>query len=257
MLTDANVMPGVRGRAADPRALLIGALLVIVAAMTSVRTLPAMCVLFLFVVMWHAAAVARPARTLRDLRRILPFALLIVAINAVVVPGDPLLVLGGRRVVSAQGLHDGLFFALRLGVMLMAVSLLLASTTAEEMARGIHDFVRPLSPRLAGRAAFFAFLSLGFAPLFVDEIRRVRIAQSFRGADMKGGMLRRAGSVRAWLIPVLVSAVRRSGQLALAVELRDVRARLVQSMPPSRVRAVDVAWLVLVLAVTIAASLRR
>jgi energy-coupling factor transporter transmembrane protein EcfT len=90
-----------------------------------------------------------------------------------------------------------------------------------------------------------------------DEIGRVRVAQSFRSGELKGGMLHRAGSVRAWLIPVLLSAVRRSGQLALAVELRDIRSRLVATMPPPRMRALDALWLLATAGMIVAVSWAR
>jgi len=257
MQSDANVMPAVRWKPSDPRALLVSVLLVVVASAVLVRTLPAMLGLFLFVLIWYAAAARRPGSIRAVLRRILPFAAVILVLNSVLVPGDALVRIGGHRIVSVEGAHDGVFFALRLGVMLLSVSLLLAATGPESLARGVHDMLRRISPSLAGRVAFFMFLSMGFVPLFADEIRRVRVAQSFRGGDIQGGMLRRAGSLRMWLVPVLMSAVRRSGELALAVELRDTRHRLVDSIPPPRLRAIDVAWLVLVVAVVVVVSLDR
>ena len=258
MMTDANVMPGgVSFRLTDPRALLLAVMLVVTASMATVGTTTGMLVLFLFVLAWHAATAMSPAATVRALRRILLFAALIIVINALLVPGDPLATVAGRRFGSVQGLHDGVFFALRLGVMLMAVSLLLAGSHAEAMARGVHDLLRHVSRPLADRVAFVTFLSMGFVPLFADEIRRVRVAQTFRGGNMDRGIGRRAGSVRMWLVPVLMSAVRRSGQLALAVELRDVRARLIPSMPRPRMRAADVVWFVAVVALVWAASWNR
>jgi energy-coupling factor transport system permease protein len=258
MPSDANVMPAASSsRPADPRALLVAVCLVVVASVATVRTLPAMLALFVFAAVWHAVAGNRPGVTLKVIRRILPFAAVIIVLNAVLVPGTSLLAVAGHRVASVEGAHDGFFFALRLGVMLMSVSLLLTATDPESLARGVHDLVRHVSAPLAGRIAFFTFLSMGFVPLFVDEIQRVRVAQSFRGGDLKGGMLRRAGSVRMWLVPVLMSAVRRSGQMALAVELREIRPRLIPALPAPRMRAADILGLMLVAAVVVAASLAR
>lgn len=247
----------VRPRSADPRTLLVSVLLVIVASVATVRTLPAMLYLFFFVVLWFAATARRAGAVFGVLRRILPFAALIIVLNALLVPGESLFAIAGRRIGSIEGARDGFYFALRLGVMLMSMSLLLAGTNPESLARGIHDLLRRVSPSLADRVAFFTFLSMGFVPLFADEIRRVRVAQSFRGGDLKGGMLHRAGSLRMWLVPVLMSAVRRSGELALAVELRDIRPRLVASIPAPRMRAIDVVWLALVVAVVVIVSLDR
>lgn len=258
MQSDANVMPAsARLRPADPRALLVSVLLVVVASLATVRALPAMLELFVFVCVWHAASTRRAGSVFGVLRRVVPFAAVIFVLNAVLVPGEALFRIAGHRVASVEGAHDGLFFALRLGVMLMSVSLLLGATDPEGLARGVHDLLRRVSPALANRIAFFTFLSMGFVPMFVDEIARVRIAQSFRGGDFKGGILHRAGSLRMWLVPVLMSAVRRSGELALAVELRDTRSRLVASIPAPRMRAIDVVWLALVVAVVVAVSLER
>lgn len=255
MQSHANVMPQVELKPADPRALLVSVVLVVAASITTVKTLPAMLGLLVFVVLWYAAAARRPASLFAVVRRIVPFAAMIIVLNALLVPGDALFHVAGRRIGSVQGAHDGLFFAARLGVMLLSVSLLLAATDAERLARGVHDLLRRVSPALASRVAFFMFLSIGFVPLFADEIQRVRVAQSFRGGELKGSMLRRAGALRMWLVPVLMSAVRRSGELALAVELRDIRHRLVASIPPPRMRVVDLVWLLLVVAAVVLASM--
>jgi energy-coupling factor transporter transmembrane protein EcfT len=238
----------------DPRGLLIAAVLVVMASLATVRTMTGMLALFGFVVIWHMA-VAKPAGAIRTLRRVAPLAVVIILINALLVPGDALVSIAGHRVASWPGLRDGLFFSLRLGVMLMAVSGLLAGSRAEGLAHGIHDLTRRVSRPLADRIAFFTFLSAGFAPLFIDEIQRVRMAQAFRGGNPDRGLAQRAGAVRMWLIPVLMSAVRRSGQLALAVELRDTRTRLVPSMPGLKFRASDLVWLMLAVGVIVFASM--
>ncbi|HEX6791175.1 MAG TPA: energy-coupling factor transporter transmembrane component T [Candidatus Krumholzibacteria bacterium] len=243
-------------RATDPRVLLVSSLLIVVASMTTVRTIPGMLGLFLFVAAWYAVT-AGAAATVRAVRRLLPFALVILIINIVLVPGPALVSIAGHRVVSAPGLHDGILFALRLGVMLMAVSVLVAGAGAEALAQGIHDLLRRVSRSLADRVAFFTFVSAAFVPLFIDEIARVQTAQAFRGGAVERGLFRRAAAVRTWLIPVLMSAVRRSGQVALAVELRDVRSRLIPSLPPLHLRAVDVAWLALAVTAVVLASLAR
>jgi energy-coupling factor transporter transmembrane protein EcfT len=254
MQTDANVMPGASGRrvAADPRALLAGVALVVAASIVTVRASAGMLALFAFTVLWHTV-VAGPAPTLRLVLRALPLALLVVAVNAVLVAGAPLWSIRGHRVVSVEGLGDGVFFALRLGVMLLAVSVLVAGSRAEDTAHGIHDIVRRVSRPAAERMALFAFLAAGFVPLFVDEIARVRTAQAFRAGGADRG-LRQAAAVHVWLVPVLMSAARRSGQLALAVELREIRSRLVPSLPPLRMRRADVVWTALVIAVVVLAS---
>jgi len=257
MTSQANFMPAIRWKYADARVLLISVCLVVVAALVTVRSPAAMAGLLVFVVIWYAATARHPASVLALVRRLVPWTAIIIVLNAVLVPGDALFTIAGRRIASVQGAGDGVYFALRLGVMLVAASLLVAAVQPEGLALAVHDLLRRVSRRLADRVAFFTFLSMGFVPLFADEIARVRIAQSFRGGDLRGGMLRRAGSLRVWLVPVLMSAVRRSGELALAVELRETRARLVASVSSPRIRAADVVWFGLVAAAVIIASLPR
>jgi len=205
----------------------------------------------------HAFVTRSVGATARGLARVAPFALLIVLLNAVLVPGDALLAWAGHRVVSREGLVDGVFFALRLGVMLMAISVLLAATSPETLARAAYDLVRRVSERAATQVALFVFLAMGFVPLFADEFERIRVAQAFRGGDFSGGMRRRVGTVHAWLVPLLLSAIHRSGQLAFAVELRDVRHRLPRTIEAPRARAQDVAVLIITAAVVVAASMVR
>jgi energy-coupling factor transport system permease protein len=255
--TDVKFMRVADRPATDPRVLLLSVLVIVIASLTTVHSIAGMFALVAFVTMWYLVAARRSRSLVAVMRRMVPVAAVIVVLNALLVPGDALVRIAGHRVVSVQGVHDGAFFALRLGVMLMSVSLLLAATDPESLARGVHDLLRRISPLFAGRVAFFTFLSMGFVPLFADEIRRVRMAQAFRGGELKGGMRSRAGSLRMWLVPVLMSAVRRSGELALAVELRDTRNRLVDSMPPPRARTVDFAWLMLVIGVVIVVSMDR
>jgi energy-coupling factor transport system permease protein len=252
--THASASPA---RPGDPRALLGVVFLVVVAAIATIRTIPAMGATLAFVCGCHALVTGRPAATLRALARIVPLAIVIVGLNALLVSGEPLVSVSGWRVVSREGLLDGCFFSLRLAVMLTAVALLISGAAPESLARGAHDLLRRLSAGAAAKAAFFVFLSMGFVPLFADEIQRIRMAQSFRGGDFSGGLWRRVGSARAWLVPLLVSAVHRSGQLALAVELRDIRTRLVHGMEKPRARAADVILVLATAIVVVAASLHR
>jgi energy-coupling factor transport system permease protein len=243
----ASISAGAEGAAIvprDPRAIMLAVCALVAASLVSVERAVAMLGLLGFVCAWHVVVTGAVSETAARLRRVWPFALVVVVLNAVFGPGAPIVSLGNVRIAADQGLANGVFFALRLAVMLMSVSLLLAAVPPEGLARGLFELVRPLSRRAAERVALFVFLAMGFVPLFADEFQRIRLAQSFRGGDLSGGLWRRADAARATLIPLLVSAVHRSGELALAVELRDVRHRLPRSIEPSRLRPADVALLV-------------
>jgi energy-coupling factor transporter transmembrane protein EcfT len=243
-----------RFRPRDPRTAFVAAAVAVVASLVTVRDSSAMLIVLAFVCAWHFVATGRVRATARALRRVVPFAIVIVAINAVFVPGEALLSIAGHRVVSRDGLEDGIYFALRLGVMLMAVSAFLATATPESMARGAYDVWRRFSRDAAGTFALFVFLSMSFVPLLADEFARIRVAQSFRGGAFAGGLRRRAEVARAWMVPLLVAAVHRSGEMAKTVELRGIRSRLVHSIEAPRLRWPDVALVTASLAVAVYVS---
>jgi energy-coupling factor transporter transmembrane protein EcfT len=240
-------------RPRDPRGAFFVTALIVAASLTTIREILPMAATLAFVCAWHLVTTGRFGATARSLARVVPFALVIVALNAVLVPGEALVSVAGRRIASREGLEDGAFFAFRLAVMLMAVSAFLASAAPESMARGAYDVLRRISQRAANRAALFVFLSMA-SPLVADEFQLIRMAQAFRGAS-SGGVRRRAETARAWLVPLLVSAVHRSGQLAMAVEMRDIRERLVRTIEAPKFRAADAILAVAAGAVVVAASI--
>lgn len=256
MSTDAR-MPAPAVRPRDPRVLVLVAVALVTASLVWVRSPVAMLGLLGFVCAWHVVVTGSAAVTGASVRRLLPFAALVVVLNGVFGPGKAIVTLGGLRLVADAGLTNGVYFALRLSVMLMTVSLVLAAVTPEVLARGVHDAVRRVSRRAADPLALFVFLAMGFVPLVADEFTRIRVAQSFRGGDIaapRAGLRRRAQAVRASLVPLVVSAVQRSGALAMAVELRDVRRRLPASVEAPRFGGADAALLLSTAAVIVAAS---
>ncbi len=244
-----------RIRPSDPRAVLLATGALIVAAIVGTRSSASMLGLLAFVCAWHLVVTGSMAVTAASLRRTAPFALVIVVLNAIFGPGNALVSIGGVRIVADRGLANGVFFALRLALMLMSVSLLLVAVTPESLARGIYDVARRVSRRGAETIALFVFLSMGFVPLISDEFQRIRTAQAFRGAGLSGGLWHRIDSMRSWLIPLLMSAIHRSGQLAIAVELREVRERLPRTVEPPRIRGADVALLLSTAAAIVAVSM--
>ena len=77
--------------------------------------------------------------------------------------------------------------------------------------------------KLAKRMALYAFLSIGFLPLFLEEFERITTLQKFRGGGLEGGLIKKLRGVRLLLVPLFLSAIHRSGQLAMVVELRGLK----------------------------------
>jgi energy-coupling factor transport system permease protein len=237
----------------DPRINIAAFAALIVAALFAMRSTGALLLLFGYVSLVAVGFGGGVRGWLGDLRRLVPFFVIIVILNGLAVPGEAALSVFGRRVLSVEGVRAGAFFSVRLAVMALALLALVRTTPADAFARGVHALLRPVAPRLARSAAMHGFLAMSFVPLFADEFRRIRVAQSFRGATMGGGFRSRALSVRALVVPLIISAIRRSEQLALVVELRDIRDRMARSMGLASPRPAAVSFGIITLAVIVAA----
>lgn len=128
--------------------------------------------------------------------------------------------------VTWQGLKKGVFMVLRLFYLVVGSSLLTYTTTPNKLTDGIESLLKPLS-RLhvpVHDLAMMMSLALRFIPILLEEANRIIKAQSARGADFEeGNIVARVRVMVSILVPLLVSATRRSYDLALAMEARCYR----------------------------------
>jgi energy-coupling factor transporter transmembrane protein EcfT len=209
---------------ADPRLAVLAAVLLLAAAFLTRRLEGEVCLL-VYALGLHLLAGYCPGLIWKRLSRIMILALLAVLVNALLVEGRPLVRIWGREIASREGLTRGLYFFFQIQVLYLTVVLWLSSTPREDVARGICALLRPVAPRPAEKLALYAFLSLGFLPLFAGEFERISQAQRFRGGGLEGGLIQKIRGVRLLLVPLILSAVHRSSQLAMVVELRGLKQR--------------------------------
>jgi energy-coupling factor transport system permease protein len=115
---------------------------------------------------------------------------------------------------------------LRLVLLVAVTSLLTFTTSPVELTDGLERLLRPFR-RIgvpAHELAMMMTISLRFIPTLLEETERIMKAQMARGADFtQGSALRRARAFVPVLVPLMVSAFRRSEELALAMEARCYR----------------------------------
>jgi energy-coupling factor transport system permease protein len=165
-----------------------------------------------------------PRALLAQARRLSFFVVLILAINAILIDGRPLPL--PLSFFSIEGLAAGVYYSLRVLVFWFALAVFLKVAAPEAVAAGLAAFLKRLSPTAAKRVALHGFLAIGFLPLFGDEVARIRAAQSFRGGGFAGGLRQRLTAARLLVVPLLISAIHRSQQLAMAVEVRRIHERI-------------------------------
>lgn len=153
--------------------------------------------------------------------------------------------------VTWQGLKKGTFMVLRLFYLVVGSSLLTYTTTPNKLTDAIESLLRPLNKLRVPvhDLAMMMSLSLRFIPILLEEANRIIKAQSARGADFEeGNLVARMRVMVSILVPLLVSATRRSYDLALAMEARCYRGGEGRTkMKPLRYHGRDVrAYVVLI-----------
>ena len=125
------------------------------------------------------------------------------------------------------------YIILRL-ILIIALTMVLTSTTKPmDMTYAFEWYMSPLKlikplRFLAHEIAMTLSIALRFIPTLLDETERIMKAQASRGVDFNhGGLFKRFGAVIALIIPLFVSALERSEELANAMIVRgyDPRAK--------------------------------
>jgi energy-coupling factor transport system permease protein len=180
--------------------------------------------IYLLLVAWLGilAALARlPLRlTFRNLRSFFWLFLITFCIHLLFTDGQPLPLLGWGTI---EGAWRGLFFCLRVVILVLSAAILTLTTSPLELTDGLERLLTPLkwfglSPHAL---ALMLVIALRFIPTFIEEANNIQKAQMARGANFTGSIIRRARSFVPLLVPLFLSAFRRADELAVAMEARN------------------------------------
>lgn len=194
------------------------------------------------------AAAHVPARAvLRGLRAVgLLMAFTLVLNSFAWQPADALVRIGPLA-VQEQGLLDGLFFAVRIMLLVTGTSLLTLTTSPVQLAGGIERALAPLKRVRVpvGDLAMTLTIALRFIPTTAEEAERIITAQQARGASFDtGGPIARARAYTPVLVPLFFQLFRRADALATAMEARCYRGSEGRTrLHEQRMTGVD--WIVL------------
>lgn len=162
-------------------------------------------------------------RSMRPLRILLIFTFVL---NLFFGTGDTELLRLGFIRVTQEGLYNAIHFSLRLIFLVIGSSLLTLTTPPVTLTDGLESLVSPLKVIKfpAHEMAMMMTIALRFIPTLAEEADKIMKAQSARGADFTSGSLKqRAQALIPLLVPLFVSAFRRAGDLAMAMESRCYR----------------------------------
>ncbi len=206
----------------DPRVkiiLLVAAIVAVFMASTSLAFLPVALYL-----VWAAHLSNVPFKMLlkgiKPLRFILIFT---VILNLFFLPGETVLLDIGFAKITKEALVTAIHYGLRLILLVMFSSLLTLTTAPVTLTDGLERLLSPLSKLRfpAHEMAMMMTIALRFIPTLLEEADKIMKAQSARGADFESGnLMARAKAMVPLLVPLFVSAFRRAGDLAMAMEAR-------------------------------------
>lgn len=124
----------------------------------------------------------------------------------------------------SEGIWNALFIAIRILCLILASSIFISFTTTPiQLTYAIESLLSPLKKIKVPVHDFAMMMSivLRFIPALSEETEKIMTAQKARGADFENGsLLKRARALIPVLIPLFVSAFRRSDELATAMECR-------------------------------------
>lgn len=206
----------------DPRMKIILTILYI--AMIFCVTSPLWYVLPLLYVMLAARLAGLKPRQLGKSIKPLRFLLILTFILNMFFSGGTTvwLELGFLR-ITQEGVLMALHFSMRLIFLVMGTSILTLTTSPVALSDGIELLLRPLKVIRfpAHELAMMMTIALRFIPDLIEEADKIMKAQMARGADFESGnLLKRAKAMVPLLVPLFVSAFRRAGDLAMAMESR-------------------------------------
>ena len=125
--------------------------------------------------------------------------------------------------ISQEGLLLAVHFSLRLIFLVLGTSVLTLTTSPVALSDGIEILLSPLKKLRfpVHELAMMMTIALRFIPTLIEETDKIMKAQKARGADFESGnLLARAKAMTPLLVPLFVSAFRRAGELAMAMEAR-------------------------------------
>lgn len=128
--------------------------------------------------------------------------------------------------IEEEGVRQGLFISIRFFSLIVVTTILTLTTSPISITDGVELLLGPLKAINVPvhELALMMSISLRFIPTLMDETDKIVKAQVARGSDLHTGSLKEwLQAVVPLLVPLFVSAFKRAGDLATAMEVRGYR----------------------------------
>lgn len=159
---------------------------------------------------------------LKGMRAIFAILIITFLITLFWTPGEEVARLGFLS-ITKEGLRTALLITVRLSYLVIGASIMTLSTTPNRLTDGMESLLSFLKVFRVPvhEIAMMMSIALRFIPILMEELDRIMKAQRARGADFYNkNILLRIKNMVPILVPLFISAMRRAGDLARAMDAR-------------------------------------
>lgn len=200
---------------ADPRAKIIVILVVLALALMTTRIDVLAALTAVIVVALAVLGRITPVSYAKALVLIVPLILLLTLLQSLVQSGPAIATIGGVS-LSQEGVLLGLGIGIRLFAMGICFYGFSVTTSPSDIALALNKAGVPY------KFAYLTSFAFRFLPLLQDEARTLLTAMAVRGSAESSSRnpLHRGRAIVRMLFPMLAGSMKRSGEIALSMELR-------------------------------------
>lgn len=158
----------------------------------------------------------------RGIRPLLPLMIFTALVNIFFVKGNMILSWGIVE-ISKEGIWLAAYMLIRLFFLILGSAILTFTTSPNQLMDAIEKCFYPLTYAKipVHEIAMTMSIALRFIPIMTEELNKIMRAQMSRGADFEeGNIMERARKLIPVIVPLLISAIRRATDLALAMDAR-------------------------------------
>ena len=186
-------------------------------------------------------------------RAVAAFSVLLALVALLTTPSGAVLVELPWGYVGTGSLMAALLIVMRLVACAVPLFLVMYVTKLTDLANAMVKIVR-----VPYRYAFTFTSAVHFIPVFMNDMAGIMEAQTARGVQFDGGIVRRIRLMVPLCVPLLVSSVRKTNSAAIAAEVRGFNIRTRESgykeYPFARIDVAALAFSVLLVAAAVALS---
>ncbi|MCR5743089.1 MAG: energy-coupling factor transporter transmembrane protein EcfT [Lachnospiraceae bacterium] len=205
----------------DPRVKLMGTLLFMISLFVN-DTYYGYIVITLFYALMVALSRVPFGYIVKGLKPILFIIVFTAALNLFMTDGDVIVRIWKLK-ITVQGVEKTVFLCIRIILLVLGTTLMTLTTSPNSLTSGLEKglgFLKYIGVPISAIAMMIS-IALRFIPILTEEMDKIMKAQTARGADFESGnVFKRIYAMVPLLVPLLISAFRRAGDLAMAMDAR-------------------------------------